>query len=243
VERPFVDTVIIPSTWFENGAGIHGELGHGWRYRTFLTAPLDAAEFSADEGLRGGLQKGSEAVANTVAWTGRAEYVGFPGLQVGAGAWSGGANVTFRRVKSAVRVAEVDARYQRDRLELRGQYAHVFIKEAGELNTAVELLTGVSPNVASQLRGFYGEVAYRLWNQGSPRDLVAFTRYENFDTQYRMPSGFQPLKEFDRDAWVTGLTYYPDPDIAVKFDYVRVGNRSGLFGTQHEFNLGLGWWF
>jgi hypothetical protein len=29
VERPFVDTVIIPSTWFENGAGIHGEIGRG----------------------------------------------------------------------------------------------------------------------------------------------------------------------------------------------------------------------
>src|SRR5688572_17326000 len=28
VERPFVDTVIIPTTWFDAGAGIHGDLGH-----------------------------------------------------------------------------------------------------------------------------------------------------------------------------------------------------------------------
>ena len=33
VERTFVDTVIVPTTWFEVGAGIHGEVGHGWRYR------------------------------------------------------------------------------------------------------------------------------------------------------------------------------------------------------------------
>ena len=33
VERPFVDTVIIPTTWFEVGAGVHGEVGRGWRYR------------------------------------------------------------------------------------------------------------------------------------------------------------------------------------------------------------------
>jgi hypothetical protein len=26
VERPFVDTVIVPTTWFEVGAGVHGEL-------------------------------------------------------------------------------------------------------------------------------------------------------------------------------------------------------------------------
>src|SRR6185436_17092417 len=54
VERPFVDTVIIPTTWFETGAGIHGEVGRGWRYRAFVTAPLNAAEFTAEEGLAEG---------------------------------------------------------------------------------------------------------------------------------------------------------------------------------------------
>jgi hypothetical protein len=243
VERPFVDTVIVPSTWFESGAGIHGELGTGWRYRAFVMAPLDAAEFSADEGLRGGRQKGSEAVAHRPSWTGRFEYVGVRGLQVGAGFWTGAANVTFRRLSSAVRVAELDARYQRDRLELRGQYAHVFVKDAAGLNDAVERQSGVSPNVALQLRGFYGEVAYRLWNAGAPRDLVVFARYEDFDTQFRMPAGAVPLDEFDRHAWVTGITYYPDPDVAVKVDYTRVGNAGDLVRPQHQLNLGLGWWF
>ena len=37
VERPFVDTVIVPSTWFEVGAGVHGEVGRGWRYRAGLS--------------------------------------------------------------------------------------------------------------------------------------------------------------------------------------------------------------
>ena len=35
VERPFIDTVIIPTTWFEVGAGVHGEIGRGWRYRGY----------------------------------------------------------------------------------------------------------------------------------------------------------------------------------------------------------------
>ena len=66
VERPFVDTVIIPTTWFEIGAGVHGEVGRGWRYRAFVMAPLNAAEFSAEEGIREGRQKGSEANAGRV---------------------------------------------------------------------------------------------------------------------------------------------------------------------------------
>ena len=35
VERPIVETIIIPSTWREMGAGITGDLGRGFRYRTY----------------------------------------------------------------------------------------------------------------------------------------------------------------------------------------------------------------
>jgi hypothetical protein len=31
-------------------------------------------------------------------------------------------------------------------------------------------------------------------------------RYENFDTQFRMPNGTLPLKEFDRTAWIVGAS-------------------------------------
>jgi hypothetical protein len=243
VERPFVDTVIIPTTWFEAGAGIHGEIGRGLRYRAFAMAPLDAIEFSAEEGIRGGVQKGAEANVRNFAFTGRAEYIGIPDLTVGAGFWTGDSSFSVRRIDTKVHVGEVDARYQRGRLELRGQFAHVGIGDAGRLNDAIERLVGISPNIARSLRGFYGEAAYRVWDAGSPRDLVAFVRYENFDTQHRMPDGFLPLKEFDRDAWVGGLTYYPDPDVAVKIDYVHVRNQSGIVRAPRGVNIGLGWWF
>jgi hypothetical protein len=243
VERPFVDTVIIPSTWFDVGAGIHGEIAAGVRYRAYVVAPLNALEFSAEEGIRGGRQKGSEANVRNVAYTGRLEYLGVRGLTLGASFWAGESSFEAPRLDTGVRLGEVDARFRRDRLELRGQFAVVNIGDAARLNDALGRAIGVIPNIAEQLRGFYGEAAYRVWNAGSPRDLVAFVRYENFDTQYRMPEGLLPAKEFDRDAWVLGLTYYPDPDIAVKADYVRLRNQSGLIPQRHFVNLGLGWWF
>jgi hypothetical protein len=243
VERPFVDTVIVPTTWFDVGAGVHGEIGRGLRYRAYVMAPLDALEFSAEEGIRGGIQKGAEANVRNVAVTGRAEYLGVPDLTVGVSFWSGESSFSVPRLDTTVRVGELDARYQRERLELRGQFAQVAIGDAARLNESIERTVGVSPNIARTLRGFYGEAAYRVWAQGSPRDLVAFVRYENFDTQFRMPEGFLPLKEFDRDAWVFGLTYYPDPDVAVKIDYVRLRSQSGLVRTPNSVNVGLGWWF
>jgi hypothetical protein len=243
VERPLVDTVVIPTTWFETGGGVHGEFSGGWRYRAYVTAPLDALEFSADEGLRGGLQKGSRSVVHGAAVAGRVEYVGVRGLQIGASLWRGPANVTLRPIDSRVSLVEADARYARGRLELRGQLATVAIDEAGAINDAVGRLTGVPPNVAERLRGWYGEAAYRVWNAGPARDLVAFARYERFDTQRRLPAGYVPLEEFDRSALTIGLTYFPEPDVAVKADYTRLANAGDLVPTRHLINLGLGWWF
>jgi hypothetical protein len=243
VERPLVDTFIIPTTWFEAGAGVHGELGRGLRYRAYVMAPLDAAEFSADEGIRPGRQEGSESNVRHAAVAARAEYIGVNGLTLGASVWRGNSSVTFRRLDTPVTIGEADARYTRDRLELRGEFAQVAIGDAAALNDAVQLQTGISPNVAERLRGFYGEAAYRVWNAGPARDLVGFVRYENFDTQYRMPASFLPLKQFDRDAWVFGATYYPDPDVAVKVDYVVQRNQSSVVKAPNSFNVGLGWWF
>jgi hypothetical protein len=243
VERPFVDTVIIPTTWFDAGAGIHGDLGHGFRYRAYVVAPLNAIEFTAAEGLRGGSQHGSNADVRNVAFTGRLEYLGVRGLTLGTSIWTGDSSFAVPRLDTSVRVSELDARYRRNRLELRGQFAHVRIDDAARLNESIGRTVGVDPNVAEAMRGFYGEASYRVWNGGSPRDLVAFVRYENFDTQFRMPDGYLPLEEFDRDAVVTGVTYYPDPDIAVKFDYVTVRSQSNLIPTRHLLNVGLGWWF
>ena len=243
VERPFVDTFIVPTTWFDAGVGIHGEVTRGLRYRAYVVAPLNSVEFTAEEGIRGGIQKGSQSNVRNVAYTGRLEYLGVRGLTVGASLWTGVSTFELPRLNTKVTVREIDARFRRERLELRGQFAQVGISDAARLNDALGRVTGVSPNIAEQLRGFYGEAAYRVWNKGAPRDLVTFVRYENFDTQYRMPAGYLPLKEFDRDAWVFGATYFPDPDIAVKADYVRLRNQSGIFVNRSQVNIGLGWWF
>jgi hypothetical protein len=244
VERPFVDTFIVPTTWFDAGAGVHGELGRGWRYRAYVMAPLNALEFTAEEGLRGGIQKGSEANIGRPAVTGRLEYVGVPGLTAGASFWTGRTGFEFRpRFDVPVSLGEADIRYSRDRLELRGQFAQVAISNADLLNDAMGRAVGVDPNVARTLRGFYGEAGYRVISGASYGELGLFARYENFDTQFGMPNGYLPLKELDRDALVFGATYWPDPDIALKVDYSGVRSGNSTIREPNSFNIGLGWWF
>jgi hypothetical protein len=244
VERTFVDTFIIPTTWFEVGAGVHGELGRGWRYRAFVASPLNAREFSAEEGIREGRQQGSDTNIGRPAVTGRLEYVAIRGLTAGASFWTGRSGFEFRpRFDVPVTVGEADARYSRDRLELRAQFAQVGIGNAALLNDALGRAVGVNPNIARTLRGFYSEAGYRVLSGAKAGDVGIFARYENFDTQFRMPEGYLPLKEFDRDAFVLGATYWPDPDIALKMDYSAVRNKSAVVKALDSFNIGLGWWF
>ena len=242
VERPFVDTVIIPTTWFDTGAGIHGELAGGFRYRAYAMAPLDATGFSA-EGIRDGRQKGAESNARSLAGTGRFEYVGYPGLVLGTSFWSGDTGFRDIRFDTSLTMFELDGRYRRGELETRGQYVHAFLDGMDELNASQQRTVGVNPNVAEQIRGFYLEASYFIVPKPAPREVAMFVRYENFDTQFRMPTGYVPLKEFDRDAWVVGVTYFPDPDVAVKVDYTVLANQSGVVRAPNAFNIGLGWWF
>ena len=243
VERPFVDTVIIPTTWFETGVGVHGEFHPGIRYRAFLMAPLDSTGFDAEEGPRGGRQKGSEANLSSIAVTGRLEYVGKPGLVLGSSFWTGDTGFQNLRFDTSVSMFEFDGRYRLGEFETRGEYAHGFLDGMGELNASRQRTVGVSPNVAREVRGFYLEGSYFVSPRPAPKEVALFLRYENFDTQYRMPEGFQPLKQFDRDAWIFGVTYFPDPDVAVKFDYTVLRNQSEVVKAPNSLNIGLGWWF
>lgn len=242
VQRPFVDTFIIPTTWFDAGVGVFGEFGH-WRYRAYAMAPLKATEISAEEGLAESPQQGSQATVRHFASTGRLEYVGIRRLAVGASFWTGKSTTDSKLLDPRVSIAEVDGRGRLSRLDLRGQYAHVFIQDAGELNRLLQVSRGTNPNVASQMLGAYLEAAHPvLWFPSAP-EVVGFVRYERFDTQYRMPAGFLPIEQFKRSAWIFGVTYFPDPDVAVKIDYTVERSASSTLKAPRSLNVGLGWWF
>jgi len=245
VERTFVDSVIIPTTWHDVGVGAFGDLGRGFSYKAYLMPGLDATGFTAEEGLAEGRQQGSHADASDPALTGRLEFRSH-GLTTGGSFWYGGAGFGLVRLNietPTVGIASIDARYRRGRHELRGQYSVVSIDGAGELNRAIQARIGIGPNVASRLLGAYGEAATRISPDSWTHELMVFGRYEVFDTQNRMPAGFLPLDHLRRSAITTGVTYYPDPDVAFKMDFVQERNKSSVVHAPWHVNFGVGWWF
>jgi len=251
VERPFVDTVIIPTTWFDAGFGIHGDLGRGFSYKLYGMAPPDASGFSAEEGIRGGRQSGFLSVVNDLGVTGRVEYRGVRRLTLGSSLFA--ANTGFRfqnpnprlglKLNPRLSLFEFDGRYRWRRFELRGEFAQLWISQTKELNLALEQQLGFNPNIARSQLGYYGEAAYHVLPFHKTLDIVPFFRFERFNTQHRMAEGFLPLPQFDRTAYTLGFSVRPNPDVALKLDYQFMRNRSDVIPIPNRFNVGIGWWF
>jgi len=94
-ERPATERYIIPTTWRKHGLGVFGQVG-AFAYRGYVVNGLDAigdgtskAKGFSSEGLRGGRQKGSKAVAENFAGVARVDYLGLLGLMPGTSIYAG----------------------------------------------------------------------------------------------------------------------------------------------------------
>ncbi len=243
VERPFVETLIIPTTWRELGFGLTGDLGRGFRYRAYILSALDAGQFDAENGISNGRRRGFDASFRNPAKTARLEYAGMRHLTLGGSFYSGHAGFATPGLNPRVSIAEFDGRYSFRRLDFRGLFANTWVDRAGELNLRLQRQHGANPNIARQMRGYYFEPAVHVLPRRSRNDLILFGRYEKYNTQHRMPQGFVPLRQFDRSSWITGVTFKPNADVAIKFDYVFNRSQSAVVRAVDGINLGIGWWF
>ena len=90
VDRPETETAIIPSTWREMGAIVHGEvLDDQFVYRVGILTGTRATGFSSSTWIRGGRTSGSRSRADDLAFVGNLEYQGIQGLILGGTFYTG----------------------------------------------------------------------------------------------------------------------------------------------------------
>ncbi len=80
VERNSVESRIIPSTWWESGVMLGGDIAPGLRYDVGVHSGLETEMFD----IRAGRQKSASATAEEFAYTGRLKYTGIAGLELAA---------------------------------------------------------------------------------------------------------------------------------------------------------------
>ena len=140
---------------------------------------------------------------------------------------------------------EADAKYSFQGIDLDGAFAWTRLSDAGNINTVLVAADPTFTNfVGSQMLGWYLEGAYHLFHHLWPEtnhDLVVFGRFEDFNTQHRMPTGFAANPANDRNTVTVGVSYLPIPQVAIKADYMINWNKANAGVDQ--FNLGVGFYY
>lgn len=234
--RPLVEQRIIPTTWHENGVGIHGDLPGNLSYRLYVMNGLDGAKFSA-AGIRDGRQAGKEANAQSLAWTGRLDWTPRPGLLVGGSFYTGNSNQTGSGPALQTTVVDVHTEYRAGGFQARGLYARTTASEA-YLETLG--LSDPARETGTRQWGGYLEAGYDLLG-GGRQALVPFLRWERLATQAEVIPGVVKDPGTDQTVLTGGLNFKPIPNIAVKADYQRLTN--GARTGRNQWNLALGFYF
>lgn len=251
VGRPEVERRIIPSTWRESGAGAHGTFDLGGAgelsYRAYAMSSADARGFKASDN-RSLRIKGNRARFDDIAFVGRLEYDPIPGIKIGGSVFYGNTGqdeeVNGQAIDGLFQMYEVDAQFQYAGLDLRALSVWTRLDDAALINQLNEYEGNKS--VGEEQSGWYVLGAYNIFsalNSGSRylEYLAPFFRYEKFDTQEEVPTGFERNPANDRTQYTIGVNYKPIPNVVIKAEYQNLDNAADE--AKNQFNFGLGYVF
>jgi hypothetical protein len=257
VERNEVETRIIPSTWREGGVAVYGDAAPGLHYDVGVTTGFNAAKIdNPAEGIRGGHQEMQQAKANDLSVYAALNYRAIPGLLLGGGVFTGntaqkGAGLTDTTVKAILQSVsarltlwDVHAKLNVGDLDLQALYAKGRLGDAdavaasilAEQQAANPAATGVA--VPKSLYGWYTQIAYHVWHDGD-MDLAPFVRYEKYNTQQSVASGFVADPLNDERVITSGISFKLHPQVVLKADYQKFKADPG----KDRLNLGMGYMF
>ncbi|OFY51680.1 MAG: hypothetical protein A2W85_08480 [Bacteroidetes bacterium GWF2_41_31] len=263
VERPLIDTYIVPTTWREIGIGFTGTIPEmALRYQAYLMNGFSSyngtAQLSGKNGLRKGRQKGAESIMLKPVLAFRSEYYGILGLNLGLSAYTGQTQsslykslnrddeTAITRADSSVvsiKMLGVDIRYQRKALEIRGQFYHTWIGNALEYNLFTAS-SGVNNDLGSTMVGYYAEVAYNIFYRAkfTKTKLVPFVRYSVYNTQASVAEGFIENEDYQKEVITGGIDWTIVTGVVVKADVQLIKPKSSE-GYSQAFDAGIAIWF
>lgn len=220
VERNPVENNIIPTTWWEGGAGLTARLGGGFTFDGAIHSGLKTT--SGDKyAIRKGRLQVAEALAKDPAYTGRIKWTGLPGLEVAATLQyqSNVAQSTDATADSAW-LGETHVVLNRGPFGLKALYAQWNLDGAGPASVG-----------ADKQNGWYIEPSLKLSEQ-----FGLFARYNRWDNQ----AGDNLNSQFSQ--WDIGVNYWLHPDVVVKLDYQ---NQSAPAASKEldGINVGVGYQF
>ena len=251
VERNFVETAIIPSTWREGGVQIVGTFDNGLTVQggvasSFNLNKWDLGSTDGKESPLGSIhQELAKAKGHDLAVFGAVNWRGVPGLLLGGSLFTGQATQAQTAVQSRITLWDLHARWTPGRWDFSTLYTRANISNTAALNgallsaDALKKTPTVDPTlIPKSFNGYYVQGAYKLWSH-EDYALTPFVRWEHFNTARAYADG-QGLTAGRGESVVTlGANFQVAQGVVVKTDYQLFREDR----TRDRFNLGLGWSF
>lgn len=244
VERNFVETAIIPTTWREGGVQFLGTLDNGLTLQGGVSTGFDLTKWDATstEGSESPLgsihQELALAKARDLSLFGAANWRGVPGLLLGASFFTGGATHGQAAAGARVTLWDLHARWTPNRWDLATLYSRGSISNTQALNAA---LVGSPTLIPKSFDGWYAQAAYKLWSLGDSA-LSPFVRLERFNTAKSFADlgpGLTPASAKTEQVVTLGANWQVTQGIVVKADWQDFRENK----DADRVNLGLGWSF
>lgn len=249
--RPESESELIPLTWQEMGLAAFGRIGR-LNYRVQAVNALNSTGFSSRNWIVEGKQQKFEAVkATDLALAGQIEYVGVPGLVVGASGYRG--NTTGNRPKedmedvaAPVTIGAVHASYRTAALIARAGYLYGTLENADVVSARNASLSRniQSPRtpVARAARGWGVEVGYDVANlvaESQSFRLIPFLRYEAYDPMHQTDEAVFDVPRFDNSVLTFGANVFVSRGVVVKADYAMRTVGRGRYRDENTFSIAL----
>ncbi len=244
VERNFVETAIIPTTWREGGLQVVGNFDNGLTLQTGLSTGFDLTKWDAasTEGAESPLgsvhQELALAKSRDLSVFGALNWRGIPGLQLGGSLFTGGATHGQAAASARVMLWDLHARWTPGRWDLAALYSRGSISNTAALNAP---LVGNPTLIPKAFDGGYLQAAYRLWTHEDDV-LSPFVRVEQFNTARSyadLGPGLTPAALPTERVLTLGANFQLTPGVVVKADLQRFRENK----DADRVNLGLGWSF
>lgn len=216
VQRNFVETLIIPSTWREGGFNFHGDTRSGFGWNVGVTTGVDLSKWNLTPAfpqyttalelednrvapLQATHQELALAKAHNLSQYAALSYFGAPGLTLGGAIFTGKAAPVAAPIAGSQRVTlwEGHLRWTPSKLDLTALYARGSVSNLAPVNAANP---GAPNPLPSSFYGYFFQGAYDVWQHGDYR-LSPFARWEvyNMGASYEgipgpaIPTGSIPL--------------------------------------------------
>jgi len=239
VQRPETEKFIIPSTWHETGIIAYGELGMpSLNYHIGFVNALNVNTTLTQTGDPEWIRKGrwgstKQAAMDKVAVTGRLDYTGVEGLNVGVSAYYGnGSNDHTGNVNgTSLFIYDLHAIYRYEAMTLKGLFTQAMLNDAEK----------IGPDAVEKAEGYYLTAEYDIMSHINGKySLPIFVQYENYNPVKETVSGIGELNDIENIT--VGLNFYPHEQVVLKADY-QIKDKNDGSDEEKTLSFGIGFIF